>query len=62
MFGNQGMFTNLDNFQHSVKLGNNNRMSVVEKGTVRLLLNGLCYVVQEVYYVSELNKNLLSLG
>ena len=57
------MFTNLDeSFQHSVKLRNNNRMSLVGKGIVKLLVNGLCYIVKEVYYVPELNNNLLSLG
>ena len=63
MCGDEGMFTHLDkNFEHSVKLGNDNRMRVVGKGTVKLLISGLCFVIKEVYFVPELSNNLLSLG
>jgi hypothetical protein len=60
---NRGMFSYLDeNFQHSVKLGNNSRMAVVSKGRVKLLINGIKHVVNDVYYVPELKNNLLSIG
>ncbi|KAB2634124.1 hypothetical protein D8674_039135 [Pyrus ussuriensis x Pyrus communis] len=63
MCGSQGMFTNLDeSFVHSVKLGNNSRLNVVGKGSVKLFLNGVTHVVHEVYYVPELKNNLLSIG
>lgn len=63
MCGYRGMFTNLDeSFQHSVKLGNNSRMSVAGKRNVKLLLNGVNHVVNEVYYIPELKNNLLSIG
>jgi len=57
------MFTNLDeSFQHSVKLGNNSKISVVGKGNVKLLLHGINHIVNEVYYVPKLKNNLLSIG
>jgi transposase InsO family protein len=63
MCGNRGMFTNLDeSFVHSVKLGNNSRMNVIGKGSIKLFLNGINYVVHEVYYILELKNNLLSIG
>lgn len=63
MCGDQRMFTYLDGkFNHSVKLGSNNRMSVMGKGTVKHALNGIQYVIKDVYYVPELSNNMLSLG
>jgi hypothetical protein len=61
MRDNRGMFTKLDeSFVHSVKLGNNSRMNVIRKGSIKLFLNGINHVVHEVYYVIELKNNLLS--
>ena len=63
MCGNQTMFNQLDEkFQHSVKLGNNTKMDVMGKGSVKLLLDGVNHVVVEVYYIPELRNNLLSIG
>ena len=43
------MFTNLnESFVHSVKLGNNSRMNMVGKGSIKLFLNGVTHVVHEV--------------
>ena len=57
------MFINLDeSFVHSVKLGNNSKMNVIGKGCIKLFLNGITHVVNEVYYVPELKNNLLSIG
>ncbi|KAJ6972984.1 hypothetical protein NC653_033347 [Populus alba x Populus x berolinensis] len=62
MCGNKGMFTTLnESFIHSVKLGNNSRMNVIGKGSIKLVLNGISHVVHEVYYVPELKNNLLSI-
>jgi hypothetical protein len=62
MRDNRGMFTKLDeSFVHSVKLGNNSRMNVIRKGSIKLFLNGINHVVHEVYYVIELKNNLLSI-
>jgi hypothetical protein len=56
------MFTNLDeSFVHLVKLGNNSRMNVIRKGSIKQFLNGINHVVHEVYYVPELKNNLLSM-
>ena len=62
MCGDRTMFNELDeNFRHSVKLGNNTKMDVMGKGSVKLLLDGVNHVV-EVYYIPELRNNLLNIG
>lgn len=46
------MFNELDEkFRHSIKLGNNTKMDVMGKGSVKLVLNGMNIVVTEVYYI-----------
>ena len=63
MSGDPTMFNELDeNFRYSVKLGNNTKMNVMGKGSVKLLLNGVNHVVAKVYYIPELRNNLLSIG
>lgn len=59
----QTTFTSLKtNFKHSVKLGNDERLEVVGKDNVKLVLNNATYTISDVYYIYELKKNLLSLG
>lgn len=43
-------------------MGNNTKLDVTGKGSVKLLLNGVNHVVTEVYYIPELRNNLLSIG
>lgn len=63
MCGDRSLFCDLDeSFTHIVKLGNNMRMNVVGKGNVRLFLEGISYVVTEVFYVPDLQNHLLSIG
>lgn len=63
MCGDRTMFNELDEkFRHSVKLGNNTKMDVIGKGSVKLLLSGMNLVVTEVYYIPDLKNNLLSIG
>ena len=63
MSDDQTMFNELDEkFRHSVKLGNNTKMDVMGKGSVKLLLNGVNHIIAEVYYIPELRNNLLSIG
>nr|XP_011468675.1 PREDICTED: uncharacterized protein LOC105352743 [Fragaria vesca subsp. vesca] len=63
MCGDKSMFSSLnDKFNHSVKLGNNTRMQVAGKGSVRLTMKGVAFVISDVYYVPELKNNLLSIG
>lgn len=63
MTGCKDWFFDLEEgFNRSVKLGNDTRMSVVGKGSVKLQVNGAIQVIPEVYYVPELKNNLLSLG
>lgn len=57
------MFSKIDDsFRQLVRLGNNTRMNVIGKGSVKLHLNGINHTVSEVYYVLELKNNLLSIG
>ncbi|CAM8885291.1 unnamed protein product [Rhodiola kirilowii] len=63
MTGEKKWFITLnEECRHSVKLGNNARMKVEGKGNARLLINGRTHVVSDVYYVPDLNTNLLSIG
>jgi hypothetical protein len=63
MCGDRTIFSELDEkFQHSVKLGNNTKMDVMGKGSVKLLLNGVNHVITKVYYIPDLRNNLLSIG
>lgn len=63
MTGNKEWFSDLEeDFNRTVKLGNDTRMSVVGKGNVKVQVNGVVQVIHEVYYVPELRNNLLSLG
>ncbi|GAA0184998.1 hypothetical protein LIER_32286 [Lithospermum erythrorhizon] len=57
------MFATLDkSFLHSVKLGNNSKMEVSGKENVKILFDGLTYVITDVYLISELKNNFLSVG
>ena len=63
MCGDRTIFSELDEkFRHSVKLGNNTKMDVMGKGSVKLLLNGVNHVITKVYYIPDLRNNLLSIG
>jgi len=63
MCGDRTMFSWLDDsFRQLVRLGNNTRMNVMGKGSVKLHLNEIILTVTEVYYVPELKNNLLSVG
>lgn len=63
MTGNKEWFSDLDeNFSQTVKLGNDTRMTVVAKGSIRMQVNGILQVISDVYYIPELKNNLLSIG
>ena len=63
MTGNKQWFTDIDEqYQQSVKLGDNSKMAVVGKGNIRLHVNGITQVITNVYYVPELKNNLISIG
>ncbi|CAM8991569.1 unnamed protein product [Rhodiola kirilowii] len=63
MTGSRTWFSEFDEkYRQSVKLGNNTRMSVMGKGTARFKIDGTTYDVADVYYVPDLNSNLLSIG
>lgn len=61
MCGDKDMFSSMEElYKHNVKCGNNSRISVAEKGSVRLMFDGATFHVQDVYYVLELRNNMLS--
>ncbi|KAI5427684.1 hypothetical protein KIW84_032916 [Lathyrus oleraceus] len=63
MSGIKKWFSDMDEtFKHSVKLGNNARMTVHGKGSIKLKINGLVQVIKDVYYVPDLSNTLLSIG
>jgi len=63
MCGDKSNFNEIDeSFRHVVKLGNNTKMNVFSKGNVKLNVNGVTHVIQDVFYVPELKNNLLSIG
>jgi hypothetical protein len=63
MIGEKEWFFDFDNsYKDSVKLGDDSRMSVMGKGSVKLHINNIVYVISDVYYVPGLKTNLLSIG
>ncbi|XP_071740842.1 uncharacterized protein [Rutidosis leptorrhynchoides] len=63
MCGNRKLFCTLDSsFSHTVKLRNNTKMDVAGKGKGKLVANGSCSAITDVYYVPESSINLLSIG
>ncbi|XP_023519364.1 uncharacterized protein LOC111782798 [Cucurbita pepo subsp. pepo] len=48
--------------KHSVRLGNNSKLAVEERGSVRFEVEGITQTVTNVYYVPNLTNNLLSIG
>lgn len=62
MTGNKEWFYDLEGaFTRTVKLGNDTRMSVVAKGSIRVQVEGITQVISNVYYVPKLRNNLLSM-
>lgn len=62
MAGNKNWFSDLEKeFNRTVKHGNNTRMTVTVKGSIKIQLNGITHVISNVYYIPELKNNLLSI-
>ncbi|PNX80846.1 copia-type polyprotein [Trifolium pratense] len=63
MIGNKEWLFNFDDaFRESVKLGDDSKMHVMGKGKLKLYIGGITQVMSEVYYLSGLKNNLLSIG
>jgi hypothetical protein len=45
-----------------VKLGDNSKMPVMGRGSLKLHIGGMVQVITEVYYLPGLKNNLLSIG
>lgn len=63
MCGTKEWFVDFDeSFRQNVKLGDDRRMVVEGRGSLRLQINRLIHVISSVYYVPKLKNNLLSVG
>ncbi|CAM8905711.1 unnamed protein product [Rhodiola kirilowii] len=63
MTGDKNWFVEIDDaYRSTVKLGNNSKMSVMGKGSVRFEVEGITQTITEVYYIPDLSTNLLSVG
>ncbi|GAU24969.1 hypothetical protein TSUD_312040 [Trifolium subterraneum] len=63
MIGNKDWLFDFDaSFRDSVRLGNDAKMSVMGRGSVKLFILGKVHVISNVYYLPGLNTNLLSVG
>ncbi|CAM8906648.1 unnamed protein product [Rhodiola kirilowii] len=63
MTGDKRWFVELDeSFRHFVHLGNNSKMKVLGKGSVKFEVGKMIQMVTDVYFVPELINNLLSIG
>lgn len=63
MSGNKIWFSELDeSFKKSVRLGNDARLKVEGKGSIKVKMNGEVHTIVDVFYVPELKNNLLSIG
>lgn len=63
MTGNKEWFYSLEgDFDRSVRLGNNMKMSVVAKESIRVQAEGITQVITDVYNVPALKNNLLSIS
>ena len=64
MCGKKEMFSDLDeSFHASVRFGNNEKVPVLGKGKIRIILqDGSSNFISDVFYVPSLYHNLLSLG
>lgn len=63
MSGDKRWFVEIDqSFRQSVRLGNDSKMVVMGKGSIRMQVEGRTHTITEVFYVPELKNNLLSIG
>ncbi|CAN1254957.1 hypothetical protein LINPERPRIM_LOCUS8829 [Linum perenne] len=63
MSGDKLWFLKLDtSFKCHVKLGNGSKLEVVGKGSIKLLIDQIPFIIQDVFYVPGLKTNLLSVG
>lgn len=63
MCGDSSLFNEIEKgLNKTVRLGIHTQMKVVGKGSVRLLIEGVSHLVQDVFYVPDLKNNLLSIG
>jgi hypothetical protein len=63
MIGHKEWFFDFDSsYRDFVKLGDDSKMAVMGKGSVKLNINETVHVISNVYYVPGLKTNLLSIG
>lgn len=52
----------MSNFRESIKLSDDSKLSVMRRGNLKLCIGGMIQVITDVYYISGLRNNLLSIG
>jgi hypothetical protein len=63
MVGNKNWLYEFDDkYRDSVKLGDDSRMNVMGRGSLKLKIDGRVHVITSVFYIPGLKTNLLSLG
>ena len=63
MCGELSLFSELnEGIKKTVRLGNHSQMKVMGAGNIRLSIEGVSHLVQDVLYVPDLKNNLLSIG
>lgn len=63
MSGELSLFNEMkEGIKKTVKLGNHSQMKVVGAGDIRLSIDGVSHLMQDVLYVPDLKNNLLSIG
>lgn len=63
MSGNKSWFTKHDmSFKKTVRLGNDTWLQMEGKGCIKVNMKGVNHTITDVYYVPDLNTNLLSIG
>ena len=62
MQGNKDSFVELDEGFRHIKLGNNTKLEVTRKGNIKCEIEGVIQTITDVFFVTELTNNLLSVG
>lgn len=61
MCGTKSWFSYLDEgYKQVVKLGNDTRLEVAGKGSIRIRVNGVNHIITDAFCMPELKNNLLS--
>lgn len=51
-----------ENYRTNVRIGDDSKVSIMGKGSVKMRLNDIIQIITNVYYIPKLKNNLLSVG